>query len=211
MTRKPTVHPRHARPARGRLSRQPHLRDAGAARPHHRRQRGAVRAPAHDGHDLRPRLRHAHAAPARTDRRGARQQRSPARGGRSMNTELRPQASRPPRSSSACSCCGNSSCRAFNVSDVVLPRPSQVFITLMADVARAVAAHAADALHHDARLRDRRRHRRRARRPHRLVEARLRCGLSAAGGFLVDPEGRRGADLGVCSSAPAPCRPSSPR
>ena len=35
------------RPQGSRLSRQPHLRDAGAARPHHRRQRGAVPAAAH--------------------------------------------------------------------------------------------------------------------------------------------------------------------
>ena len=57
MTRKPTVHAGHPRSARGRLSRQPHLRDARAARPHHRRQRGAVRAPAHHRHDLRPGFR----------------------------------------------------------------------------------------------------------------------------------------------------------
>ena len=51
--------PRHARSARGRLSGQPHRRDARAPRPHHRRQRGAVRASAHDGHDLRSGVRDA--------------------------------------------------------------------------------------------------------------------------------------------------------
>ena len=37
----------HPRSQGSRLSRQPHLRHAGAARAHHRRQRGAVRAAAH--------------------------------------------------------------------------------------------------------------------------------------------------------------------
>ena len=64
-------------------------------------------------------------------------------------------------------------CLVFHVSDVILPRPSQVFYTMWEKAPGALAAHGADALHHDGRLRARRRDRRRHRRDRRLVEARL--------------------------------------
>ena len=57
-----------ARPARGRLSRQPHLRDECAARPHPRRQPRHLHPPAHGGDDLRAGFRGAEPEAARLHR-----------------------------------------------------------------------------------------------------------------------------------------------
>ena len=62
-------------------------------------------------------------------------------------------------------------CWAFNVSDIVLPKPSQIIVTLVAAHAGAVAAHAADALHDAGRFRIRHPHRHRAR--HLIGSSRL--------------------------------------
>ena len=64
-------------------------------------------------------------------------------------------------------------CVIFHVSDVILPRPSQVFATLW-QRAPALWPHTVQTLYtHPGRLRARRRDRHRDRRDHRLVEARL--------------------------------------
>ena len=44
-------------------------------------------------------------------------------------------------------------CTAFKISDLVVPRPSQILVTLWQVQGRARAAHAADALHDAGRLR----------------------------------------------------------
>ncbi len=120
----------HPRPEGGGLSRQPHLRDAGAARPHHRRQRGAVPAAAHHRDVLRPdfvtltqRLREliVHAQPAKE--------------ARAMNAQLRR------RIASAALIIGffvlwEVLCIGFGIKDIVLPRPSQIIDDAGGDACR---------------------------------------------------------------------------
>ena len=64
-------------------------------------------------------------------------------------------------------------CLITGMSDLVLPRPSQILVTLVAEIPAAVAAHPADAGDDHDRLRAWRRARRRARRHHRRIEDRL--------------------------------------
>ena len=52
-------------------------------------------------------------------------------------------------------------CWLFNVSDIVLPKPSQIIVTLVERMPGAVAAYGADALHDAGRLCLRHPHRRR--------------------------------------------------
>ena len=116
---------RDARSQGGGLSRQPHLRDAGAARTHHRGERGGVSAAAHHRDVLRAGFRHAHPAPAGADHDVAARQ-----GDRAVNAQLRR------RFASAALIIGfflawELACVAFGIKDIVLPRPSQIVVTLI--------------------------------------------------------------------------------
>ena len=115
---------RHPRPQGSRLPRQPHLRDAGAAGPHHRRERRNVSAAPHHRDLLRARVRGAHPAAARIDRC-----RAPREGDGAVNPQLRR------RFASVALILGfflawELLCLAFGVKDIILPRPSQIVLTL---------------------------------------------------------------------------------
>ena len=71
-------------------------------------------------------------------------------------------------------------CLAFGISDIVLPKPSQIIDTLWQRLPALLAARRADALHHAGRIRVRHSVRHVARHAGRLVAACLRRGLSAA-------------------------------
>ena len=94
------------------------------------------------------------------------------RGGRGMNSRPRPQT-RLRAFIVGLFLLWEMLCLAFDVSDVILPRPSQVFVTLW-QRAPALWPHTVQTLYTTMRrLRARRRDRRRHRRDRRLVEARL--------------------------------------
>src|SRR6202008_1144855 len=129
-----------ARPEGSRLSRQPHLRHAGAAGPHHRRQRSAVSAPAQCGNDLRAQFRRADPAVARIDHG-----RESGAGGGVMKNQLRR------RAYSIALIIGfflfwEFACVAFGIKDIVLPRPSQIVVTLI-DRIPAIWPHAVQTLY----------------------------------------------------------------
>src|SRR5262249_9063517 len=115
---------RDTRSQGSRLPRQPHLRDAGATRAHHRGERGEVCASAHHRDVLRSRIRHAHPAPARADHERAARQ-----GDRAVNKQQRR------RFASAALIVGffvvwELTCFAFGIKDIVLPRPREIIVTL---------------------------------------------------------------------------------
>ena len=98
-------------------------------------------------HVLFARIRHHDPAAARTHHR-----QPPAEGGRVMNPQVRR------RIASAALIIGffllwEFLCRAFSISDMVVPKPSQIIATLWQRFPAAVAAYRADALHHAGRLR----------------------------------------------------------
>ena len=64
-------------------------------------------------------------------------------------------------------------CLAFHVPDIVLPRPSQILVTLWTPLSRDLAARAADALYDAGRIWPRHRDRHSARHADRLLAARL--------------------------------------
>ena len=128
---KPTVLLVTARSARGGVSRQPHLRDERAARPHPRRQPRHLRPSAHGRDDLRAGFRGAQSKAARLHR-------GCPDGVRMLGSRERPDMPDLDYRQKAWSAAlivlffvaWELFCLMTGMSDLVLPRPSQVFATL---------------------------------------------------------------------------------
>ncbi len=119
----------YARLAGGSLPRQPHLRHERSSGPHHRRQHRRLRTAAHDLDDIRAEVRGAEPAAARADH------------GRAIDAARREHLTMPPNLLQKASsgalivlffCGWELFCIASGMSDLVLPRPSQVVDTLIA-------------------------------------------------------------------------------